>query len=121
MPDQLHAAILEMLPHATNVVDLQTYRPGYLPYPARVTLQTKTGGFAKFLLWADDAYGWGAGAKAGLVERYLYDHDVAPVDFWGRLVLRGLHHVQGTSPESPPDYMLHVIVAGVQRLKTILG
>ncbi|MCB0127479.1 MAG: hypothetical protein R2867_25325 [Caldilineaceae bacterium] len=43
MSDQLHAAILQMLPHATTVVDRQTYRPGYLPYPARVTLQTKSG------------------------------------------------------------------------------
>ncbi|MCB0188595.1 MAG: phosphotransferase, partial [Caldilineaceae bacterium] len=77
-------------------------------------------GFAKFLLWAADAYGWGAGAKAGLVERYLYEHQVAPADFLSRLVLRGLRHVQGTAPENPPAYMLHVIADGVQRLKLLL-
>ncbi|MEZ4859835.1 MAG: phosphotransferase [Caldilineaceae bacterium] len=77
-------------------------------------------GFAKFLLWADDAYGWGAGAKAGLVERYLYEHQIAPTDFLGRLVLRGLRHVQETSPENPPNYMLQVIAGGVQRLKSLL-
>lgn len=76
-------------------------------------------GFAKFLLWADDAYGWGAGAKAGLVERYLFEQGVAPVDFLGRLVLRGLYHVQCMSPENPPSYMLHVIADAVRRLKSI--
>jgi len=76
-------------------------------------------GFAKFLLWADDAYGWGAGAKVGLVERYLYEHGVAPVDFLGRLVLRGLRHVQETSPENPSVYMLNVIADAVQRLSSI--
>ncbi|MCB0127478.1 MAG: phosphotransferase [Caldilineaceae bacterium] len=78
-------------------------------------------GFAKFLLWADDAYGWGAGAKAGLVERYLFAHGVAPVDFLGRLVLRGLWHVQEMSPENPPSYMLHVIANAVRQLRSILG
>ncbi len=78
-------------------------------------------GFAKFLLWANDATGWGAGAKAGLVERYLYEHGVAPADFLGRLVLRGLRHVQETAPANPPVYMLSVIADAVQRLRALLN
>lgn len=74
-------------------------------------------GFAKFLLWANDEYGWGAGAKVGLVERYLYQHKVAPADFLIRLLLRGLRHVQESSVEEPPAYMLGVMADGVRRLK----
>jgi Ser/Thr protein kinase RdoA (MazF antagonist) len=74
-------------------------------------------GFAKFLLWANDDSGWGAGAKAGLVERYLYKHNVAPADFLVRLLLRGLRHVQEASVAEPPVYMLGVIDDAVQRLK----
>lgn len=73
-------------------------------------------GLAKFLLWADDAYGWGAGAKAGFVERYLYEHDIAPHDFLVRLVLRGLSHLQETDPGKPPRYMQKVIADAVERL-----
>lgn len=51
-------------------------------------------GFAKFLLWSRDEYGWGAGVKAGLVERYLYSQNVARREFAPRLVLRCLRHLQ---------------------------
>jgi aminoglycoside phosphotransferase len=77
-------------------------------------------GFAKFFLWADDEVGWAAGAKAGLVERYLYRHQVAPAAFLVRLVLRGLSHVQETSPADPPAYMLQVITDAAHRLKHAL-
>ena len=78
-------------------------------------------GFAKFVLWADDEYGWGAGAKAGLVERYLYEHHVAPVAFLVRLVLRGLRHIQDTNPADPPHYLLGVITDAVGRLTRVLS
>ena len=74
-------------------------------------------GFAKFLLWANDEYGWGAGAKAGLVERYLYVHDVTSAEFLIRLVLRGLWHIQGDDPAAPPEYMLRVLANAVTRLR----
>jgi aminoglycoside phosphotransferase len=74
-------------------------------------------GFAKFLLWADDIVGWGAGAKVGLVERFLYMRQVSPVAFLIRLVLRGLSHLQDTSPTDPPAYMLQVISNAVHRLE----
>lgn len=74
-------------------------------------------GFAKFFLWADDAYGWGAGAKMGLVERFLYTHQVAPAAFLVRLVLRGLFHLQDASPTDPPHYMLQVIASAAQQLR----
>ncbi|HEX5414697.1 MAG TPA: phosphotransferase [Chloroflexota bacterium] len=73
-------------------------------------------GFAKFLLWSDDEYGWGAGAKVGLVERYLYARNVAPSAFLPRLVLRGLTHLSGHSPEKPPHHLLDVIANAVHRL-----
>lgn len=76
-------------------------------------------GFAKFLLWADDAYGWGAGAKAGLVERYLYAHNLAASAFLPRLLLRGLTYLQDHSTEKPPRHLLHVIEDAVNRLKLI--
>lgn len=43
MDDQLHHAILQIYPQATHVIDVQSFRPGYLPYPARLTLRTVTG------------------------------------------------------------------------------
>jgi aminoglycoside phosphotransferase (APT) family kinase protein len=51
-------------------------------------------GFVKFLLWSQDEYGWGAGVKAGLVERYLYTRNVSRREFAPRLVLRCLQHLQ---------------------------
>jgi aminoglycoside phosphotransferase len=74
-------------------------------------------GFAKFLLWADDDYGWGAGAKAGLVERYLYEHNVPSAAFLPRLILRGLAYVQCSDPGHPSDFMLQVIKQAVTHLR----
>jgi hypothetical protein len=59
-------------------------------------------GLAKFILWSDDDYGWGAGKKIGLVERYLYSHGVTPFEFLPRLVLRGLRHLQERAAETQP-------------------
>jgi hypothetical protein len=49
-------------------------------------------GFAKFIIWGFDRYGWGS--KGGLVERYLYAHDVSRSDFASRLALRCLWRLQ---------------------------
>jgi hypothetical protein len=81
-------------------------------------------GFAKFFLWGDDS-GWWAGIKAGLVEKYLYAHNVAPLDFLPRLVLRGLRNLQESAMAAAgsqnafvaPEYMLKVLADGVSRLK----
>jgi aminoglycoside phosphotransferase len=78
-------------------------------------------GFAKFVLWADDEYGWGSGAKVGLVERYLYKHQVAPVAFLVRLLLRGLRHIQDADPLDPPHHMLRIVTDTVSRLTRILS
>jgi aminoglycoside phosphotransferase len=78
-------------------------------------------GFAKFLLWADDAVGWGAGAKVGLVERFLYTHQVSTAAFLVRLVLRGLTHLQDASPTNPPAFMLQVISDAARRLRQTLA
>ncbi|MFL7809721.1 MAG: aminoglycoside phosphotransferase family protein [Anaerolineae bacterium] len=51
-------------------------------------------GFAKFVIWAFDSYGWGPGARAGLVERYLYAQDVSRSEFAPRLALRCLWRLQ---------------------------
>jgi len=51
-------------------------------------------GFAKFFIWAFDVLGWGAGSRAGLVERYLYNQDLSRSDFSPRLVLRCLYRLQ---------------------------
>jgi len=78
-------------------------------------------GFAKFLLLADDEYGWGAGAKAGLVERYMYEHQMAPAAFLVRLVLKGLQHIQATDPANPPHYMVQVITEAMSRLTRVIS
>ena len=54
-------------------------------------------GFAKFMIWVFDEYGWGAGAKCGLVQRYLYNKDVSRSDFAPRLALRCLWRLQRDS------------------------
>jgi len=51
-------------------------------------------GFAKFMIWAFDSYGWGAGVRGGLVERYLYARDVSRSDFAPRLALRCVWRLQ---------------------------
>src|SRR6266542_5502665 len=43
MHESLHAAILSMQPGASEIVNIESYRPDYLPYPARVTLRTPSG------------------------------------------------------------------------------
>jgi aminoglycoside phosphotransferase len=78
-------------------------------------------GFAKFVLWGDDDLGWGAGLKAGLVERYVYEHQVPPAMFLVRLLLRGLHHIQETDPSNPPRYMVQVAMDTVSRLTHALS
>lgn len=78
-------------------------------------------GFAKFVLWGDDDLGWGAGIKAGLVERYVYEHQVPPAMFLVRLLLRGLHHIQETDPSNPPRYMVQVAIDTVSRLTHALS
>jgi thiamine kinase-like enzyme len=50
--------------------------------------------FAKFVIWAFDSYGWGPGARAGLVERYLYAQNVSRSEFAPRLSLRCLWRLQ---------------------------
>lgn len=49
---------------------------------------------AKFAVWGFDEYGWGAGVKAGLVERYLYQRNVSRSAFAPRLALRCLYRLQ---------------------------
>lgn len=51
-------------------------------------------GFAKFIIWGYDSYGWGTGVKAGLVERYLYAHNLSRAEFAPRLALRCLWRLQ---------------------------
>src|SRR4051812_10865033 len=43
MDDPLQRAILQIYPQAARIIDLQSFRPGYLPYPARLTVETATG------------------------------------------------------------------------------
>src|SRR5258708_6549928 len=43
MLDTLPTTILRLYPRAAKIIDIQSYRPGYRPYPARVTLQTSEG------------------------------------------------------------------------------
>ena len=40
MYDALHRLLLGAFPPATRIVDVRSYRPQYLPYPAVVTLDT---------------------------------------------------------------------------------
>ena len=78
-------------------------------------------GFAKFFLWANDESGWGAGVKFGLVERYLYNHNIEPATFLLRLILRGLWHIKDSDLDKPPAYMLQVVEDAVTRLKHMCG
>ena len=74
-------------------------------------------GFAKFFLWANDESGWGAGVKFGLVERYLYNHNIEPAAFLLRLILRGLWHIKDNELDNPPAYILQIVENAVTRLK----
>ena len=79
-------------------------------------------GFAKFLIWSDDDYGWGAGAKTGLVERYLYSEDVSRRAFAPILVLRCLRHlvqdvsVKDSRDQAVREHILHLVAEGLQTL-----
>ncbi len=66
-------------------------------------------GFAKFQLFAEDDYGWGAGMKAGLIERFLYNQNLTRNDFAPRLILRCLRHLQEVPVGGDADYMLKVL------------
>jgi phosphotransferase family enzyme len=72
-------------------------------------------GFAKFVIWAPDDYGWGTGAKAGLVERYLYTRNVSRREFLPRLMLRCLRHLidetplDGTGDPAHRAHMLRIV------------
>ncbi|MCB0085162.1 MAG: hypothetical protein KDE47_29680, partial [Caldilineaceae bacterium] len=50
MQDVLNSVILNSYPNANDVISLQSYRPNYLPYPARVTLRTIDGNLATCVL-----------------------------------------------------------------------
>jgi hypothetical protein len=51
-------------------------------------------GLAKFQIWGFDRLGWGTGVQAGLVERFLYHHNVTRAEFAPRLALRCLYRLQ---------------------------
>jgi hypothetical protein len=73
-------------------------------------------GFAKFVIWAFDSYGWGPGARAGLVERYLYAQDVSRSEFAPRLALRCLWRLQrDTSVRGQQDAFQRTAIAEVLR------
>jgi aminoglycoside phosphotransferase len=80
-------------------------------------------GFAKFLIWSRDSYGWGAGVKAGLIERYLYAQNVSRREFASRLVLRCLRHLQqevsveGEGDAGQREHMLSLLREGVETLE----
>jgi hypothetical protein len=82
-------------------------------------------GFAKFIIWSFDILGWGAGVRAGLVERYLYRQNLSRSDFLPRLVLRCLWRLQrDTSVANEQDAfsrqaMLHVLREALDRLNHV--
>jgi aminoglycoside phosphotransferase len=78
-------------------------------------------GFAKFILWADDDFGWGAGAKIGLVEDFLSRRMASPESFLPRLILRGLRYLHDNYPAEPPAYMIRVIDSALGRLRQVLS
>lgn len=70
----------------------------------------------KFHFWSDDR-GWSLGAQVGLVERFLYRHQVTPTAFMVRVALRGLTHLHDTTPDDPPAVMLKDIERAVDTLR----
>ena len=69
-------------------------------------------GFAKFLIWSRDDWGWGTGVIAGLVERYLYARNLSRSQFAPRLVLRCLRHLldeASPSGEADADQRRHIL------------
>lgn len=73
-------------------------------------------GLPKFGFWADDS-GWSLANHVGLVERYLYQHQVTPASFMVRVALRGLTHLHDTTPDRPPLVMLREIERAVAALR----
>ena len=64
-------------------------------------------GFAKYRMWEPDTYGWGPFKHAGLIERYLYRHNLTQADFAPRLAVRCLAELQNEIPvagEEKVDY-----------------
>ena len=79
-------------------------------------------GFAKFLIWSRDAYGWGAGAKIGLVERYLYSRNVSRREFAPLLALRCLGYliqdvsIEGRKDQQAREHIFQIIGEALQIL-----
>lgn len=79
-------------------------------------------GFAKFLIWGPDDFGWGTGPKAGLVERYLYTQNVSRREFLPRLMLRSLRHLldevslNGAEHALERDHILGILDDGLLAL-----
>jgi aminoglycoside phosphotransferase (APT) family kinase protein len=79
-------------------------------------------GFAKFIVWAYDDWGWGAGQKAGLVERALYQQNATRAEFLPHLVLRCLQTLRdaGAVPqhgdEGPQAATLRVLAASMAQI-----
>ena len=79
-------------------------------------------GFAKFLIWKRDIYGWGTGAKVGLVERYLYSRNVSRCAFAPILVLRCLRHliqdvsIKDSKDQQAREHILQIVAEGLQTL-----
>jgi|GEM_PF-3119117 len=79
-------------------------------------------GFAKFIIWGFDSYGWGTGVKAGLVERYLYAHNLSRAEFAPRLALHCLWRLQreiSVSGEEDASYREAVLKVLEEALKDI--
>jgi hypothetical protein len=82
-------------------------------------------GFAKLIIWSFDILGWGAGVRAGMVERYLYRQNLSRSNFLPRLVLRCLWRLQrDTSVASEQDAfsrqaMLQVLRDALDGLKEL--
>ena len=66
----------------------------YRPWQPSCGFEDPHVGLAKFFVWSFDRLGWGTGAQAGLVERYLYSRDVSRSQFAPRLALRCLYRLQ---------------------------
>lgn len=60
-------------------------------------------GFAKYRMWEGDVVGWGPFKHAGLIERYLYRHNLTQADFAPRLALRCLAELQNGVPVTGGD------------------
>jgi hypothetical protein len=79
-------------------------------------------GFTKFIIWGYDSYGWGTGVKTGLVERYLYAHNLSRVDFAPRLALHCLWRLQreiSVCGDADAEYREAVLKVLEQALKDI--